>query len=123
MLDNMITEYIGDDLDRVETAESDVKHGLMQTVSVLMLSILMAVGIVAITYMIALSVAPETPMKGFMEGMAAVAAAGLGGLLTVSITALAVWDTIRKKEEDVKAFWDAEGQIDYNPDTNGDRYE
>ena len=110
---DVIADYIGYDLDRADDVIKTVKNDLMNAVLIIMGALLLAVGVVAISYMIGDMVNGSQGVEGYAGAMIGMAAVTLGGLIGVISVYLTIYTVASRKRNEAMDYWEYEGEIDY----------
>lgn len=117
---DIVSDYIGYDLDRADEVKGAVKSDIMNAVLVIMGALLLAVGVIALSYMIADISGHEQAIEGYAGAIIGVAAVGLGGLLGVISVYSTIYAITIHKQNEALDYWEYEGEIDYGPRDNDD---
>lgn len=117
---DIVSDYIGYDLDRADEVKGAVKSDIMNGVLIIMGALLVAVGVIALSYMIADISGQEQAIEGYAGAIIGVAAVGLGGLLGVISVYSTIYAIAIHKQNEALDYWEYEGEIDYGPRDNDD---
>ena len=117
---DIVSDYIGYDLDRADDVIGMVKRDLMNGVLIIMGALLIAVGVVGVSYMIGDMYGGTNSIEGYAGAMIGMAAVTLGGLIGVISVYLTIYTVAAKKRNEAMDYWEYEGEIDYGPRDNDD---
>ena len=110
---DIVADYIGYDLDRADEVIRSVKSDMMNTVLIIMGGLLVAVGVVAISYMIGDMADGVQDVEGYAGAIIGVAAVALGALLGVISVYSTIYAVASRKRAEGMDYWEYEGEIDY----------
>ena len=110
---DIVADYIGYDLDRADEVIRSVKSDMMNTVLIIMGGLLVAVGVVATSYMIGDMADGVQDVEGYAGAIIGVAAVALGALLGVISVYSTIYAVATRKRAEGMDYWEYEGEIDY----------